>query len=59
MRAQGKTLRFFSLEGSKHEAEKRNAESQSLRVFLSDFAKPAVKAELKKFSAKTAAPAIP
>lgn len=52
-RAQGKTLRFFSLEGSKHEAEKRNAETQSLRVFLSDFATPAVKAGLvKKFQPK-------
>lgn len=47
-RAQGTTLRFFGLEGSKREAEKRNAETTSLRVFLSDFAQPKVKAELKK-----------
>jgi hypothetical protein len=47
-RAQGKTLQFYGLEGSKREAVKRNAETQSLRVFLSDFAKPEVKAVLKK-----------
>lgn len=47
-RAQGKTLRFFGLEGSRREAEKRNADTQSFRVFLSDFARSAVKAELKK-----------
>lgn len=52
MRAQGRTLRFFSLEASKREAEKRNAEVQSLRVFLSEFAKPEVKAELKKAQPK-------
>lgn len=51
-RAQGKTLRFFGLEASKREAQKRNAEVQSLRVFLSDFAKPAVKAELKNVQSK-------
>lgn len=51
-RAQGKILRFFGLEGSKREAEKRNAESQSLRVFLSDFAKPQVKIEPKKVQSK-------
>lgn len=47
-RTQGKTIKFFGLEGSKREAEKRNTESQSLCVFLSEFAEPAVKAELKK-----------
>lgn len=52
MRTQGKTLRFFGIDGSKREAEKRNAEIQSLRVFLSDFAKPEVKSELNKFKLK-------
>lgn len=58
MRAQGKTLRFFGLEGSKREAEKRNAETSSLRVFLSDYATPKVKAELKKVQPKAKVVAI-
>jgi len=51
-RAAEKTLQFYGLEGSKREAERRNAESQSLRVFLSDFAKPRVKAEPQKAQSK-------
>jgi len=51
-RAQGKTIRFFGPEGAKREAEKRNAETQSLRVFLSEYATPRVKAELKKVQPK-------
>ncbi len=46
-RAQGKTIQFYGLEGSKREAERRNAETQSLRAYLSDFAKPRVKEEPK------------
>lgn len=46
-RAVGKIIQFFGLEGSKHEAERRNAESLTFRPFLEVFAKAEEKADKK------------
>jgi hypothetical protein len=43
-RAEGKTIQFYGLEGSKREAERRNAETLTFQPFLKAFAKVEVKA---------------
>jgi hypothetical protein len=47
-RAAGKTIQFYGLEGSKREAEKRNAETLSFKPFLAAFATTKPKVEKPK-----------
>jgi hypothetical protein len=46
-RAEGKTIPIYGLEGSKREAERRNAESLTFQPFLKAFAKVEAKTEPK------------